>query len=187
MRRPGTWRAAAAWIAPACALLLIVCGIQTTTANPPREYVVKAAFLYNFAQFVDWPADAFHHDPAAPLVLGTVGDDPFQGALDRAAAGKVIRGHRLVVRHFARLSDVRDCHLLFISNNNDGLQKLGEQLANAPCLTVGERDGFLESGGIIRFYLEDDKLRFEINVKAAERARLKLSAKLLKLARVFNE
>jgi preprotein translocase subunit Sec61beta len=152
----------------------------------PREYQLKAAFIYNFVQFVEWPAGTFA-DSRTPIVLATVGDDPFQGALDKAVGGKTVSGRSLVVKHFARGTDVQGCQLIFAADGQDeqlsaALQKTG----NAPMLTVGESDGFLRAGGMVRFYEEDNRLRFEINPKAASRVGLHISSRLLKLARIYN-
>lgn len=159
-------------------------GAPIGRAEAPREYQLKAAFIYNFVQFVDWPSGAFP-DRTAPFVLATVGDDPFQGALDRAVSGKAVGGHALVVRHFARGPDVKGCQLLFVPEGQEeqfaaALQKL----ASAPVLTVGETEGFARQGGMIRFYEEDNRLRFEINPAAAQKVGLRISSRLLKLARI---
>ena len=152
----------------------------------PREYQLKAAFIYNFVQFVEWPAATFA-DNRTPLVLATVGDDPFQGALDKAVGGKTVGGRPLAVKHFARGADVQWCQMLFIAGGDDdqlaaALQKIG----NAPVLLVGEGEGFMRAGGMVRFYEEDNRLRFEVNPKAAARVGLRISSRLLKLARIYN-
>lgn len=152
----------------------------------PREYQLKAAFIYNFVQFVEWPAGTFA-DSRAPLVLATVGDDPFQGALDKAVGGKTVGGRPLAVKHFARGADVQGCQMLFVAGGEDdqlaaALQKIG----NTPVLIVGESEGFIRAGGMVRFYEEDNRLRFEVNLKAAARVGLRISSRLLKLARIYN-
>jgi hypothetical protein len=155
-------------------------------AEPSREYAVKAAFIYNFAQFTQWPAEAFAA-PDAPFVIGIVGDDPFDGALDKAVAGKNVAGHPMRVKRLATVAEVGECALIFVPAAQDA--RVGEVLsaaADKPILTVGETDNFPWAGGIIRFLTEENKVRFEINPDAAERARLRISSKLMKLARIFK-
>jgi len=166
------------------ACLAISLGAPVGRADAQREYQLKAAFIYNFVQFVDWPVGAFE-DARSPIVLATVGEDPFQGALDRAIGGKKVGGRPLVVKHFAKGLDVKGCQLIFIPEGQEeqfavALQTLG----NAPVLTVGETEGFAREGGMIRFYEEDNRLRFEINPNAAQKVGLRISSRLLKLARV---
>jgi hypothetical protein len=148
-----------------------------------REYQLKAAFLYNFAQFVEWPAGTFA-DAKSPIVLATVGPDPFEGALDAAVSGKTIGGHPLVVKHFAAAADVGKCQLLFVpAGSADQFAAALHNAGPAGVLTVGESDAFLKDGGIIRFYQEDNRLRFEINQPAATKAGIQISAKLMRLAK----
>lgn len=168
----------------ALSLWLIVAPCATPArADATREYQLKAAFIHHFAQFTEWPAGTFS-DEKAPIILAILGTDPFDGELDRVVAGKTIGGRRVVVKHFPRAAEVQQCQLLFVGSASDeqlspALQKLGP----VGVLTVGETDRFTESGGIIRFYREDNRVRFEINQEAAARARLRISAKLLRLAK----
>ena len=158
-------------------------------ANEASEYQVKAAFVYNFVQFVEWPASAFKGTVKAPLQIAIVGNDPFNGMLDRVVAGKVVNGHPLVVRHFATAGDVcQPCHVMFVCAQSE--QQFGlamQKLGCAGLLTVGETDGFLDAGGIIRLYQEGNHIRFDVNRGAADRAGLRVSSKLLKLAKTVRE
>ena len=150
------------------------------------EYEVKAAFLYNFARYVDWPAD---HFPAAggPFVVTVLGEDPFGEALDATLRGRTIRERPLVVRRVARVDDIGDSQILFIgSSETDDLPRILHKLADAPILTVGETARFAERGGMISFRKERDRVGFDINLASAERARLKVSSQLLKLARIVG-
>ncbi len=152
-------------------------------AEPPSEYQVKAAFLYSFARFVEWPADAFIH-PQAPIVLGIVGQDPFGFALDGMVFGKTVNGRGFMVKRLEIGPELRGCHILFISSSEKkNLAYIFESLKGSSVLTVGETDRFVQSGGAIQLLLQDNKVRFEINVGAAALARLKVSSKLLVLAR----
>ncbi len=147
------------------------------------EYDVKAAFLFHFAQFVEWPAEAFL-SAESPLTYCTVGEDVFGGALDESVKGKRIGNRALRVLHLREREPINGCQVLFIAAAQKRRQT--EELASVngrPMLTVGETEDFAEQGGIIGFCLEEKKVRFEINVGAAEKARLKISAKLLALAK----
>ena len=168
-----------------CLMILGLLGTLSTTvrAQSSSEYQVKAAFLYNFAKFVDWPGDAFGNSNA-PLVVGVIGDDPFGGALDQAINGKTINGRPLVVRRLRLGQDLRSCHILFISSSErQRLPQIIQSLRGASVLTVGDMGQFNQQGGIINFILEANKVRFEINSRAADQARLKISSKLLSLAK----
>ncbi len=150
---------------------------------PPTEYEIKAAFLYNFAKFVDWPVDKFA-DPQAPVVLGIVGDDPFGAALDAMVLGKSVNGRAFQVKRLKPGPDLRSCHIVFVpASGKKHLPEILASLRGSSVLTVGETDWFVRSGGAVNFLLEDNKVRFEINVDAVARARLKISSKLLALAR----
>lgn len=169
-----------------CLLVLGLLGISLggpVQAQTSSEYQVKAAFLYNFAKFVDWPGDAFGHSNA-PLVIGVIGDDPFGGALDQAINGKSIGGRSLAVRRLKWDQDPRSCHILFISSSEQKhLPQIIQSLRGASVLTVGDMGQFNQQGGIINFILEASKVRFEINSRGADQARLKISSKLLALAK----
>jgi len=152
-------------------------------AQSPNEYQVKAAFLFNFIKFVEWPADAFADDNA-PLVIGVIGNDPFGSTLDNTVGGKSINGRPLAVRRFSRGQDFKVCHILFVSSSEKNhLAEIIQSLRGTSVLTVGEVAQFNQRGGIINFVLESSKVRFEINAGAAEQSRLKISSKLLVLAK----
>jgi len=144
------------------------------------EYRVKAAFLFHFAQLVEWPADAFDGN-SSPLVLCTLEDDAFYDELENTIQGKQIGARTVRVRHVHLSQAGRGCNLLFIQKN-DGKGLSLSTLRSVPVLTVGEADDFLSSGGIIRFRLDQDRIRFDINSAAAESVHLKISSRLLLLA-----
>jgi len=155
-------------------------------AEPSREYAVKAAFIYNFAQFTQWPADAFA-SPDSAFVIGVIGGDPFDGALEKAVAGKTIAGHPMVVKPVDNVADVGACALVFVPASQEArVSEVLGAVGDKPILTVGETDNFPWAGGVIRFVTEDNKVRFEINSDAADKARLRISSKLMKLARIFK-
>ena len=148
------------------------------------EYQVKAAYLFNFLKFVEWPAEAFA-DPLAPIVIGIVGDDPFGNALPQVVIGKTVQGRDLVIRKYRACENLRASHILFISaSEKKRLPQLLASLRGSSVLTVADVDGFLEEGGMIRLFSEDNRVRFAINVDAAMMAKLKVSSKLLSLAHV---
>jgi len=150
------------------------------------EYKVKAAFLYNFAKFVEWPAAVFP-EPRSPFNLCVLCDDPFGPSLDQTVAGESIDGRPIAVQRGARLAELKGCHLLFVSRSERERQR--ESLAalrDSAVLTVGDAGRFLDDGGMIDFVLEGNRVRFEVNLAAVEKSRLKISSKLLRLARVVR-
>jgi hypothetical protein len=152
--------------------------------EPPLEYQVKAAFLYNFTQFVEWPPDAFP-GPTAPMTLCVAGVNPFGALLDQLVAGEVHDGRRFAVRRVTPAGDFTGCHVLFVPRTERARTAAILARARGPAtLTVGEFPEFLAAGGIVNFFLEENKVRFEIQQAAAERAGLRISSRLLRLARV---
>jgi len=155
-------------------------------AEIPSEWMVKATFLYNFAQFVEWPEDAFK-SPDAPLNLCILGKDPFGEAIT-AIKDKFVRRRPLLIRYCKDTREVEGCHILFISKpkEGDGVCPLPE-LKKKPWLTVSDAKGFAADGGMIRLFRMGKKIRFEINPAAAKRSCLKISSRLLKLAKIVKE
>src|SRR4051812_19579855 len=169
-----------------CVTLIAFTGAARAGDARPREYEVKAAMVCNFAQFVDWPRDAFESD-SADIVIVVAGSNPFGSVLDQVAASKKVGGRSIVVRYAGSADKIAPCHLLFIPASEEAnIPTIMAKVANGAVLTLGESDSFPWAGGIIRFYTAEGKVRFEVNVKAAETARLKISSKLLKLARIFD-
>jgi hypothetical protein len=149
---------------------------------PPKEYQVKAAFLYNFGKFVQWPATAFS-GPNAPLVICVLGTDPFEGALDQVLSGKTISNRPISVRRPANLSEAKSCHILFVgTSEKNNLAQITQSLSQIAVLTVSDLPHFVEQGGSIQFLIEHENVHFEINLGAAQRAGLKISSKLLQVA-----
>lgn len=144
------------------------------------EYQVKAAFLYNFLKFVDWPADAI--SSPSTICIGVIGRNPFEGALD-TLKGKSAKGRRVVVSHFRSIDEVKGCDLLYVgASEKPRLSQILRQAHNFHMLTVSDQDGFCEAGGMINLIFIKNRVGFDINVAAASRARLKISSQLLKLA-----
>ena len=147
------------------------------------EYQVKAAFLFHFSQFVEWPPDTFK-DPSTPLTYCTVGEDPFRGTLEQSLNGKTIGTRPLSVRHFMRLKEAAGCQVLFLGKRSRLLEEEAIAFfARRPVLVVGESEHFALEGGMIGFCVEENTIRFEVNLEAAEKSQLKISARLLALAK----
>jgi len=168
-------------------LIWITFALSPADARPQApEYQVKAAFLYNFAKFVEWPAELLANDPS--FVIGLLGEDPFGPLLDEAVAGKTVRDKRIVVKRFSRLEDAAGAHILFISDSEAGnVSRIVKGLSRTPVLTVSDIERFAERGGMVQLETEQNRVRFAINVAAVERAGLKPSSQLLKLARIVPE
>jgi len=150
------------------------------------EYQVKAAYLFNFLKFVEYPSASFA-DPLAPIVIGVVGDDPFGSALPQVVIGKTVQGRDLVIRVYRIGEDLRGAHILFISaSERKKIPMILSSLRGSSVLTVSDTAGFLDAGGMIQFLNEDSRVRFAINVDATSRAKLKMSSKLLTLAKVVG-
>jgi hypothetical protein len=153
----------------------------------PNEYRVKAAFLYNFAKFVDWPTFAFT-SPNQALAVCVYGRDPFGAALEDALLGKTIGNRHIDLVRAARFQDLVGCHVVFVSpSEREPTADLVDRLKGRPVLLVGESDGFAASGGAIQFTIEDNRAHFVINPDAADRAGLKISSKLLALAKIVRD
>lgn len=165
------------------AWLLCFCCLQAAEA-PRSEYEVKAAMLYNFARFVEWPAQVLG-SASDPLVVGVLGLDPFGAILDNTLKGVTVNGRHMVVRRFASVAELKVCHILFVSSSETkSLPAVTQMFERSAVLTVGDMERFARQGGMIGFILDGKKVRFEINLDAAESAGLKISSKLLQLATV---
>jgi hypothetical protein len=155
--------------------------------SAPTEYQVKAAFLLNFARFIEWPPDAFQNEKT-PITLCVFRYDPFGSALDEVIRGKAINNRDLLARRVNALQDVKACQLVFVSDREDAhLSEIANRVRGTSALVVGEAEGFAERGGAVQFFLENNKLRFAVNVDAVARARLQVSSRLLGLARIVHD
>ncbi len=179
----------ALWVLMAVLSTLLATASAGSSSDGADEYEIKAAFLYNFLRFVDWPEDAFD-GPDEPFRIGILGVDPFGEILDAVVADRTIDGRSVEVNR-GRMVDLIESHLLFVS---DSEAEVVEYIVNAlhdhpyhPVLTVSDIDGFAERGGIIEFYFRDQRIAFRVNVSASERNRLEMSSRLLSLATVVYE
>jgi hypothetical protein len=150
-------------------------------------YVVKTAFLFNFAKFIDWPPSSFA-SPQSPFTICVLGQDPFGHMLDDALQGKMIGDRPLVVRRLKGKADARRCQMVFVSSSETArLAEIIGSLQGANVLLVGDTNGFAALGGTIEFTLEENHVRFAINTDAADRSSLKFSSKLLALAKIVHD
>ena len=183
-------------------LLILLCPAPVLLGDTEqsREYQLKAAFLYNFIKFADWPAERIP-DNNEPIILGIIGKDPFGKAFE-PIKDKLVKSKKVVVKRFKPLQQLKDaagddkaqmqkhidglkkCHVLFVcSSEKKSLKEIITLIKNHPVLTVGETQGFLEAGGITNFLMEENKVRFEVSVVAAKQAKLKIRSQLLRLAK----
>ena len=170
------------------ALVAAILGMVIAVGAQPHldEYQVKAAFLYNFAKFVDWPPQGFK-DAADPIAICIAGETPIYAQLDSAVAGKMAGNRSFAVRKVSDAQHTDGCHILFIGLAEQkhmpallaGIRKWG-------VLTVGETPEFIPNGGVVNFKLESGRVRFEINLEAAEQEQLRISSKLLSLAEIVK-
>jgi hypothetical protein len=152
-----------------------------------REYPLKALFLYNFGSYVEWPPVAFSSG-RAPFVIGVLGSAPLEGTLKDLAATKTIAGRKILVESFSSVATIKPCQILFIARSVDPRQQrlAVEKLRNQHVLIVGESAGFAGQGGSVNFFIESNKIRFEINPEMVKQQQLKISSKLLSLARIVQ-
>jgi hypothetical protein len=169
------------------AFWLIACNAAIVNADQqkPGEYQVKALFLYNFLNFVDWPADSsIHSSPTINVCV--IGDDPFDNALDNIR-DNTVKDKKLAIRFYRPYDEPKGCHLLFIpATEKRHVAQILKSVRESNVLTVGDTEESARQGAIIGFYIEQNKVRFAINIEAARRAGLRISAKLLKLAKIIK-
>jgi len=186
------------WLRVALILLPIVSAAAATGAHAQdtdasSEYLIKAGFIYNFASLVQWPSTSFSQADS-PIVIAVLGEERFGTTLDRVLQGKKIDGHPFIVKYFRSTSELvksvgkpKECQILYVSSSAmPHLSEAIQVVRGLPVLTIGEMPGFAKSGGMINFVLEDNRVRFEVNVKAAKDADLNISSRLLALARIVQ-
>ncbi|OUD13854.1 YfiR family protein [Thioflexithrix psekupsensis] len=177
------------WRAGACLFVLFFLALFTpyrvgATPSFAEEYQLKAVFLYNFANFIHWPPSVFE-DEQTPFSICLLGDDPFGLQLEAAIEDQQARGRNLVVHRLAHWLEVSDCHILFISDSQQQyFADIYQFTCRYPILTVAEHDRFIESGGMIRFFNSNKRVRLEINPNAIDQTGLKADANLLNLSKI---
>lgn len=163
---------------------------QASASAASSEYLIKAGFIYNFAQLVQWPSAAFSQADS-PIVIGILGTDPFGTSIDRVVENKKLDGRSLVVKRLRWSKDLKDlteCNILFVSTSEkEHISDVINIVKWLPILTIGETPGFAARGGIINLTLEDNKIRFEVNMGAAKQANLNISSRLLALAKIVPQ
>ena len=181
------------WSVRFCWVLIVVWILAGNALNvyaQPRqlpEYEIKAAFIYKFTKFIDWPAQAFS-DPSDPFSIGILGKDPFSNILEQTFMGKTVNGREWIVKRSNSVEELKKCHILFISSSEKKrLAEIIEVIKFANILTIGDMDQFAESGGIIGLNEQDKKISIEINVEAAKQAGLTISSKLLILGKILSD
>jgi hypothetical protein len=162
--------------------LLMGLSLKAFAQQGAKEYQVKAAFIYNFAKFVEWPPGTFPNTNS-PIVLDILGKNVFGTNLETTIRDRTVNNHPFEFKNITSVAEATNCHILFISSSEKGdFAKIVNTLQNAKVLTVSETDGFIKAGGMINFTFEENKVRFQINDDAAKKAGLKISSKLLSLA-----
>lgn len=174
------------------ALILLSPFSTASTAFPETsdhvkiEYAVKVAFIYNFTKFTQWPEKAFQKGQEE-FVIGVLGEDPFENSLDLLASQKKAQGRKIVIRHFSSPDEIAECHILFISPSQGGnLDKILSKGGGKPVLMIGDSKGFAEKGVAVNFFIQDEKVRFEFNLKALEKSGIKVSSQLLHLGKIIE-
>jgi hypothetical protein len=162
---------------------MIAIAAPSARAQGSSNYQIKAAFLFNFAKFVAWPDTG--NDPMSICIAG---DDPFGGILDDTVKGKTINGRAVEIKRNKAGKNLQGCHIVFISaSERRRVRSIFDSLQGTSVLTVGEFPGFASEGGIINFTTQENRIHFEINTDAAERAHLKISSRLLSLATIVKD
>jgi hypothetical protein len=168
----------------AVALALVLAAPAAASAQAANEYEVKAAFLYNFTRFVDWPQPSGN----GPFCIGIDGSDPFGGAMEEAVKGRSAGGRAIVIKRFKPGEEPAGCEMIFVSATDPKkMSAVLSRLKGVAVLTVGNAPGFCASGGDIGFDVQDNKVRLQVNPEAAQRARLQISSKLLSLATLVRD
>ncbi len=167
------------------ALLLVLCApvapVQAQQEDA-REYALKAVFIYNFCQFIEWPSQRFASDNS-PIVIGVLGANPFGTLLSETVQGEVIRGRSIRLEYYRRPSEAQNCHILFASDEEMARQPgLFAALRGRSVVTVGESEKFLDQGGLIALTSDQNRIRFTINLEAVRASKVEMSSKLLRLA-----
>jgi hypothetical protein len=174
----------AVWLAAGAATAVPTDSLAQSPPDP--EYQLKAVFLFNFAQFVEWPASAFP-GPDAPLVIGVLGEDPFGTYLDETVRAETVNGRPLEVRRYRGVEEIGTCHILFVSRLEEGrLREVLDSLRGRSILTVSDAARFATRGGMVGFVTDHNRIRLRINLEAAQAAHLTLSSKLLRPAQIVS-
>jgi hypothetical protein len=166
----------------------VLCLNTALAATTASEYQIKAVFLYNFSNFVTWPASTFENSTNEDFHICTYSENPFQRELELTVEGEKVNERIISIKHFTQLKDLYNCQILYISNSEKKqLDQLLPLLAEYPILTVSDIEGFAEQGGMIEFYLSNNRVRLIINITAARAVELVVSANLLRVSKVLEK
>ncbi|MEQ6118285.1 YfiR family protein [Reichenbachiella sp. MALMAid0571] len=167
--------------------LILICGTSLyAQISISREYQIKAVFLLNFTQFIEWPEDAFATTDS-PLVIGVLGENPFGTQLKETIAGEKINGHPLAVEYYKKVEDINSCHILFVSSSQmPKFEEVVSNLTGKNVLIVDDANNYMHQGSMIKFFNQSNKIQFQINPDAIKNTQLTVSSKLLRVAKVVK-
>jgi len=165
--------------------LLLLMGELCANAQQPTEYQVKAVFIYNFVNFVEWPSSAFP-EPVQPFIIGVAGQNVFENSLAQVVSGETYRGRRIEIRMIDNAKDAAECQIVFLSANCPIIPEILSVTAGKAILTVSDSNDFLKNGGMIRFFLEESKVKIEVNQSKTASHHLQISSKLLRVAKIYK-
>jgi uncharacterized protein YlbG (UPF0298 family) len=170
----------------ACLIISFPSFNTVAQSNPINEYQLKAAFIYNFTRFINWPPDSFFN-PEDPFVIGVLGNERLSAYLNLLVKGEKLNDRAIIVRSYKNIKDVEACHILFIAD--EWASKIKNKIPvinHQSTLTVSDAPNFAEMGGIIGFYKEKNKLRLEVNINEAKSSELVFSSKLLSVSNIYS-
>jgi uncharacterized protein DUF4154 len=174
------------WIRVLFVLLILLSTVRNNFSQKielSREYQIKAVFLYNLSQFVEWPKNAFENDQA-PIVIGILGTDPFGKYLEETVQGEKIIEHPLLIQKYSSMEEIKTCHILFLNIGKP--EQAITNLKDRNILIVGDTKDFIKKGGMINFVKDNNKIKIQINMKAVGVTNLIISSKLLRLAEIIS-
>lgn len=166
---------------------LIIISFQVQVLSQSDEYLMKAIAMEQLSRFIEWPSEAFDSNPSTPFIIAVIGKNPFGKKLEEAYTDHHIKKRTVKIVYIEKIEQLEDCHILFVSSSKKKeLSKIVDTLKGTPILTVADTHGYAESGILANFFIEDNKLRFEINEKGMEEAGLNVSFLLIKVAKIVN-
>lgn len=168
--------------------LFLVLPIELLTQTGENiEYKVKAAYLERFTRFIEWPEETALSDTNQEFILGIIGKSPFESILEEDYAKQKIKNHYVQIREISDIKEISSCHILFIcESENENLQNILAKTKTEPVLTIGDTEGYAQKGVLINMFLDSNKIRFEINYKAVQQSGLRISYKLLNVAKIVD-
>lgn len=185
LHRDGTRRRASRRLT-VIAMVALAFSLMRAGAQETKEYQVKGVLIFHLTQFVEWPSSAFE-TTNSPFVIGIVGTDPFDKALDEIVSGEKVSNRTIVIKRYDKIESAKKCHLLFINLNERELRRSMAQIKDQPILTVADEGNFIQSGGMIYLFKNTDKkVRVRINLTVVKSSGLTVSSKLLRVAEIVK-